>query len=85
MGRKAKREGKDPSFYLQQGIENPSVEELDALRKMPKEEAFAVWRERHGQHCYEFHFGAGGCHRDRTCSFLHADASFVGNDAVAFG
>ena len=83
MARKAKREGKDPTFYLSK--ENPTVEELAALRLLPKEEAFARWKSAYAQHCYEFHFGAEGCHRDRTCSFLHADASFVSNEAEAFG
>ena len=37
MTRKAKREGKDPSFYLRQGAENPSVEVPRRLRAMPRE------------------------------------------------
>ena len=41
MTRKAKREGKDPSFYLRQGAENPSVEVLRRLRAMPREVRYA--------------------------------------------
>ena len=49
----------------------------------PKEQAFEVWKAKHSQHCYNFHFEAAGCHRDRTCSFLHADPTY--SEAVAYG
>jgi tRNA-dihydrouridine synthase len=83
MMRKAKREGKDSSFYLLQGAEVPTLEELQELKAMPKEKAFEIWKTKHSQHCYNFHFEPGGCHRDRTCSFLHADPTY--SEAVAFG
>ena len=89
MRRKAKREGKDPLFYLQS--ENPTSEELEAMRGQVaeggagKEAAFAQWKVQFSQHCWEFHFNPAGCHRDRTCSFLHADASFTGHQAEAYG
>ena len=85
MMRKAKREGKEPTFYLQQGAENPSVERLAKLRALPKEEAFAEWKRRHSQHCFAFHFSPEKCKRDRACAFLHADPSFVSADAEVFG
>lgn len=75
MKRKAKREGLDPCHYLNLGAVNPTEEELDHLRKLPKEKAFELWKKNHSQHCYSYHFDAGGCPRDRTCAFLHADAS----------
>jgi tRNA-dihydrouridine synthase 1 len=89
MKRKAKREGKDPLFYLQS--ENPTSEELAAMRTQVadggagKDAAFAQWKVQFSQHCWEFHFNPAGCHRDRTCSFLHADASFTGHQAEAYG
>lgn len=85
MVRKAKREGKDPEYFLQQGAACPSVEELAALRGMPKESAFALWKDKHSQHCFEYHLGENKCTRDRTCAFLHADASYVANEAEVFG
>lgn len=83
MMRKAKREGKDLSYYLQQGIENPTIEDLQEMKKMSKEDAFKKWKEKHHQHCFEFHFNPIGCHRERTCSFLHADAIY--GDTVVCG
>jgi len=83
MTRKAKREGKELSYYLQQGIDNPTVEDLQEMKKMKKEDAFNKWKEKHHQHCFEFHFNPLGCHRERTCSFLHADAQY--NDTVVCG
>jgi len=85
MTRKAKREGKDASFYLMQGAETPTIERLRLLRAMPKEKAFEEWKNRHSQHCYDFHFSEDKCKRDRTCAFLHADPAFVSNDAEKFG
>ena len=48
-----------------------------------KEQGFEVWKAKHSQHCYNFHFEPAGCHRDRTCSFLHADPTYC--EAVAYG
>jgi hypothetical protein len=81
MTRKAKREGKDPLFYLKQGASNPTVEILQRLRAMPKDDAFAEWKAKHSQHCFEFHFNPAQCKRDRACAFFHADPSFVSGDA----
>lgn len=86
MIRKAKREKKENlHFYLSQGAQNPSIEKLAELKKLPKEIGFEIWKNNHSQHCYNFHFEAAGCHRDRTCSFLHHDPSFVDDGAVAYG
>jgi tRNA-dihydrouridine synthase 1 len=86
MTRKAKREGKeDLSFYLSQGAENPTVESLRILRSMSKEDAFEVWKAKHSQHCYDYHFNADKCKRDRTCAFLHAEPMFDDGVADVFG
>lgn len=80
MVRKAKREKKDLNFYLMQGAQVPTEEEVADLRAMPKEEGFAVWKQKFSQHCYAFHFDPiNRCPRDRTCSFLHMDASTINN------
>jgi hypothetical protein len=74
MVRKAKREGlSDLLYYLNQGVENPTLEDLSKLKAMDKKEAFAEWKKRFSQHCYSFHFDPQGCTRDRKCAFLHAD------------
>lgn len=86
MIRKAKREQKsDLHFYLSQGAENPSIEKLTELKKLPKEIGFEIWKNNFSQHCYNFHFEVVGCHRDRTCSFLHHDSTFADENAVAYG
>ena len=86
MIRKAKREKKENlHFYLSQGAQNPSIEKLAELKKLPKEIGFEIWKNNHSQHCYNYHFEVAGCHRDRTCSFLHHDPSFVDDGAVAYG
>lgn len=86
MIRKAKREKKDDiHFYLSQGAQNPSIEKLSELKKLSKEIGFEKWKNDHSQHCYNYHFEVAGCHRDRTCSFLHHDPSFVDDSAVAYG
>lgn len=86
MIRKAKRENKeDLRFYLSKGAENPSTEKLLELKKLPKEVGFEIWKSNYSQHCYNYHFEAIGCHRDRTCSFLHHDPSFVEENAIAYG
>lgn len=84
MIRKAKREGlSDLYYYLNQGSENPSTEDISHLKSLPKEEAFNIWKERYSQHCYSFHFDPNGCIRDRKCAFLHADPRVA--DALRFG
>lgn len=83
MKRKAKREGKEPDFFLKQGAEVPTAEELAALKRLPADQCFAQWKERHGQHCHAFHFDPAGCARERTCCFLHMDPSY--GDTPSFG
>ena len=84
MIRKAKREKKPLDYYLLQGSENPTSEELEYLKQLPEEEAFKIWKEKHFQHCFAFHFDMNkGCIRDRTCSFLHSDARI--SEAIAYG
>ena len=89
MLRKAKREGKlDLEFYLRQGSKVPAVEELQSLKKMPRDEQMSLWKaNEHSQHCMSFHLDEGGCKRDRKCAFLHADAmganTFTEMDEVA--
>jgi len=81
MKRKAKREGRPLDFYLSQGAAPPTKEIIERLKKLPSEEAFQEWKIHYSQHCFAFHFGTkksdgsgiGGCERDRTCSFLHAE------------
>eukprot|EP00605_Chrysophyceae_sp_TOSAG23-4_P003006 GSChrysophyteH1.ASY1.ANO1.3311.1 assembled CDS len=86
MTRKAKREGKDPSFYLSIGAENPTLERLRYLKTLSQEEAFAAWKDRHSQHCFDYHFNAKErCKRDRTCAFLHADPVYHSGDAEVYG
>ena len=74
MIRKAKREGKDLDFYLNIGSENPTAAEISELLKLPSEQAFELWKQRHSQHCFVFHMNSDKCPRERTCSFIHADA-----------
>jgi len=87
MMRKAKREGKaDLEFYLRQGAQLPTVEEVQDLKKRPKDEQMSLWKSQdHSQHCMAFHMDE--CKRDRTCAFLHADArgvnAFAESDEVA--
>jgi len=87
MMRKAKREGKDDlEFYLRQGAQIPTDEEITVLKKLQKDEQMQKWKAQdHSQHCMAFHLE--GCKRDRTCAFLHTDArglnTFAENDEVA--
>lgn len=85
MVRKAKREGRDAEHYLSIGAACPTLEELYQLRSMPKDRAFAIWKDKHSQHCYDYHLGTSKCSRDRACAFLHVDASYVANEAEVFG
>lgn len=83
MIRKAKREGKSLDHYLQLGSDNPTIEEIQELKAMPDASRFEVWKQKHQQHCFAYHFNTDGCNRERTCSFLHADAGY--SESVAFG
>jgi hypothetical protein len=74
MIRKAKRNGKEPDFYLKQGSENPTIDEIEELRAMPRDKAFDIWKQKHSQHCFAFHMDAQKkCLRERACAFLHSD------------
>lgn len=79
MVRKAKREGKPTDFYLLQGAAIPTIAELQEMRQLvaegKKDVAFARWKEQHGQHCWAYHLETTKCTRDRTCPFLHAEAT----------
>jgi len=87
MMRKAKREGKtDLEFYLRQGAQIPTDEEIKELKNLLKDEQMQRWKAQdHSQHCMAFHLD--GCKRDRTCAFLHTDArglnTFAESDEVA--
>jgi hypothetical protein len=89
MIRKAKREGKtDLEYYLRQGSQVPTVEEIERLKSLSKEMQLQKWKDNdHSQHCMAFHLEEGGCKRDRACAFLHVDAkganSFAEVDEVA--
>ena len=89
MIRKAKREGKDISFYLELGAQLPSVQELQTYRTMSKDESFAIWKAKHSQHCYSYHLyeyeGGQRCDRDRTCAFLHIDPTYDHSEKEVFG
>ena len=87
MRRKAKREGRtDLDYYLHQGTAVPTLAMIQELRKKPRADALAVWKEQHGQHCLAFHLD-GSCARGRTCAFLHVDSvsanAFDEQDEVA--
>lgn len=82
--RKAKREGKDPNYYLSIGAAVPTTETVKWFRGMKREDAMNAWKKDHSQHCLSYHLDPGGCKRGRTCAFLHVDAnSFVEGDEVA--
>jgi len=89
MIRKAKREGKtDREYYLRQGAKVPTMEEVQDLKRLSKEEQMKLWMlNDHSQHCLAHHLHAGGCKRDRACAFLHSDAhgknTFEETDEVA--
>jgi len=80
MTRKAKREGKDPQFYLMgSNVTPPTLEDVSHVRTMVtsspqgETEALTYWRSKWPQHCFAYHLGSGGCQRDRACAFLHCD------------
>lgn len=96
MVRKAKREKRPLDFYLGQGLEAPTYDEIQTLRAMLKTEqergqaqgkgeVFGLWKAKFAQHCFAFHFDANGCSRERTCAFLHADSRAVSEEAIAYG
>lgn len=72
MIRKAKREGKkDLEFYLRQGAAVPTLETVEELKRLSKEEQMKLWKQReHSQHCLVYHL-TGECPRGRGCAFLH--------------
>ena len=77
MVRKAVRAGLPADHYLSEGAEPPTRQSLEELKAMDKDAAWAMWQRKHKQHCWALHMEAGGCQRERTCAFLHAD---VGTD-----
>ena len=88
MLRKAKREGLvDLEYYVRIGAEVPTVEIIQKLKQLPKEERLVIWKKDHSQHCMPHHLEEGGCKRDRACAFLHAEAKdankFDADDEVA--
>lgn len=75
MIRKAKREGMtDHEHYLRIGAEVPSKEIISQLKLLSKDDALAIWKKNHSQHCMSYHLDAAGCKRDRACAFLHSEA-----------
>lgn len=88
MVRKAKREGlTDLTHYLQIGADVPTRKTVQKLKTLSKEEAMAIWKGYHSQHCLSFHLESNGCARGRSCAFLHVDIlgsnAFVEKDEVA--
>ena len=89
MIRKAKREGKELDYYLKIGAAIPTVQELQDLRMMSKEESFNIWKNKHSQHCYSYHIynhpDMKKCDRDRSCAFLHSDPTYNNEETQVFG
>ena len=62
MIRKAKREGRtgdDLNYYLKIGLACPTTVEVQDLKcsdKYTREQALAVWRLNHSQHCFSYHY-----------------------------
>ena len=86
MMRKAKREGKtDLEHYLRVGSEIPTLETIQKMKTLSKEDQLAHWKKEHSQHCIDYHMEI--CKRAKGCSFLHVDSktvnSFVESDEVA--
>ena len=75
MIRKAKREKRsDLEYYLRQGAEVPTVKTVAMLKTLAKEKQFESWKKgNHSQHCMAFHLGV--CKRERSCAFLHVNAT----------
>jgi len=81
MIRKAKREGKALDFYVKQGLDKPSPDDLRKLRSINDEKArLAAWNAKHRQHCIAFHLSS--CKRGDSCAFLH-DAVVESADLVS--
>ena len=81
MIRKAKREGKPLDFYVKQGLDKPSPDDLRKLRSINDEKArLAAWNAKHRQHCIAFHLSS--CKRGDSCAFLH-DAVVESSDLVS--
>ena len=81
MIRKAKREGKALDFYVKQGLDKPSPDDLRKLRSITDEKArLAAWNAKHRQHCIAFHLSS--CKRGDSCAFLH-DAVVERDDLVS--
>ncbi len=83
MQRKAKREGKPLDFYIQDGLEPPSIDEIKNLKFLISkgQDMKKEWTDKFKQHCFAFHL-EGKCPRDRACSFLHYDAKNEGTSAM---
>ena len=81
MIRKAKREGKPLDFYVKQGLDKPSPDDLRKLRSIKDEKArLSAWNAKHRQHCIAFHLSS--CKRGDSCAFLH-DAVVESSDLVS--
>lgn len=59
--------------FLKQGARAPNAEDMAEMRAMAPPDRWARWKSEHGQHCWALHFEPGGCARERTCAFLHAE------------
>ena len=81
MIRKAKREGKPLDFYVKQGLDKPSPDDLRKLLSIKDEKArLEAWNAKHRQHCIAFHLSS--CKRGDSCAFLH-DAVVESSDLVS--
>ena len=81
MIRKAKREGKPLDFYVKQGLDKPSPDDLRKLRAIKDEKKrLECWNAKHRQHCIAFHLSS--CKRGDSCAFLH-DAVVESSDLVS--
>jgi len=80
MERKAMRAGLPRDHYLSRGAEVPTTKGLAELKAMAPAAAWETWKSAHGQHCWAMHMEVGGCTRERTCAFLHADAKHDDDD-----
>eukprot|EP00912_Choanoflagellata_sp_UC4_P002163 UC4_evm2s1370 len=70
MMRKAKREGKPEKFYLEDGSEQPTKEDLDNIKAIEDPKLrITTWAAKFKQHCYNYHFSS--CVRKTGCAFLH--------------
>ena len=81
MVRKAMRANLPRDHYLKAGAELPTSEGLAELKQMDPAAAWETWKKRHGQHCWALHLEPGGCPRERSCAFLHADIAKPADEA----